>query len=110
MEVPASLTLHELRAQIAKHLNAYPNELRLLLGDRQLDPRLSGRVIHTLNLTSADLIVEKCVTVDKVTLCETDGSLNEKCKSVLRGMFREFSQCGLMSKPQCQKYHQRCVG
>jgi len=34
MEVPASLTLHELRAQIAKHLNAYPNELRLLLGDR----------------------------------------------------------------------------
>lgn len=43
-------------------------------------------------------------------LCETDGSLNEKCKGVLRSMFREYSQCGLMSKPQCQKYHQRCVG
>lgn len=25
-------------------------------------------------------------------------------------MFREYSQCGLMSKAQCQKYHQRCVG
>lgn len=25
-------------------------------------------------------------------------------------MFKEYSQGGLMSKPQCQKYHQRCVG
>jgi hypothetical protein len=61
-------------------------------------------------LNNADLVAEKKSTVEKVGLCETDGSLNEKCKGVLRTMFREFSQGGLMSKPQCQKYHQRCVG
>lgn len=110
MEVPAHLTLHELRGQLARQLNAYPHELKLLLGDKELDPRLSGRVIHTLNLNCADLVAEKKSTVEKVGLCETDGSLNEKCKAVLRSMFREYSQCGLMSKPQCQKYHQRCVG
>lgn len=56
MEVPAHLTLHELRGQLARQLNAYPHELKLLLGDKELDPRLSGRVIHTLNLNSADLV------------------------------------------------------
>jgi len=61
-------------------------------------------------LNTADLIVEKKVTVEKVNLCEPDGSLNEKCKIVLRKMFKEYSQGGLMSKQQCQKYHQRCVG
>ncbi len=72
--------------------------------------RYSGRVIHTLNLGSADIIAEKKVTVEKIGLCEQDGSLNEKCKNVLRIMFKEYSQGGLMSKSQCQKYHQRCVG
>lgn len=110
MEVPANLTLHELRAQLARQLNAYPHELKLILGDKELDPRLSGRVIHTLDLTNGDLIAEKKSTVEKVGLCEPDGSLNEKCKGVLRSMFKEYSQGGLMSKPQCQKYHQRCVG
>lgn len=61
-------------------------------------------------MNNADLVAEKKSTVEKVSLCEADGSLNEKCKAVLRSMFREYSQCGLMSKPQCQKYHQRCVG
>jgi hypothetical protein len=50
--------------------------------------RYSGRVIHTLNLGSADIIAEKKVTVEKIGLCEQDGSLNEKCKSVLRAMFK----------------------
>jgi hypothetical protein len=34
MEVPANLTLHELRAQLARQLNAYPHELKLLLGEK----------------------------------------------------------------------------
>lgn len=34
MEVPAQLTLHELRGQLARQLNAYPHELKLLLGDK----------------------------------------------------------------------------
>lgn len=34
LEVEASLTLHELRAEIARHLNAYPNEVKLLLGEK----------------------------------------------------------------------------
>lgn len=64
MEVPANLTLHELRAQLSRQLNAYPHELKLiLLGDKELDPRLSGRVIHTLGLTNGDLIAEKKSTV-----------------------------------------------
>lgn len=34
MEVPAHLTLHELRGQLARQLNAYPHELKLLVGDK----------------------------------------------------------------------------
>lgn len=34
----------------------------------------------------------------------------DKCKEVLRKIFKEYSQLNLMSKAQCQKYHQRCVG
>ncbi len=56
MEVPSNLTFYELRAQLARQLNAYPHELKLLLGNKELDSRLSGRVIHTLNLTSAEII------------------------------------------------------
>lgn len=59
-----------------------------MLGDKELNPRLNGRVIHTLALSSSDLIVEKKVTVEKVNLCESDGSLNEKCKIVLKNMFK----------------------
>jgi hypothetical protein len=71
---------------------------------------MNGRVIYTLGLTGVELIAERKSTVEKVGLCEADGSLNEKCKEVLRRMFREYSQCGLMGKAHCQKYHQRCVG
>jgi hypothetical protein len=75
LEVEASLTLHELRAEIARHLNAYPHEVKLLLGDKELDPRLNGRVIYTLGLTNSEIIAEKKVSVEKIGLCETDGSL-----------------------------------
>ena len=34
MEVPAHLTLYELRGQLARQLNAYPHELKLLLADK----------------------------------------------------------------------------
>lgn len=88
LEVSASLTLHELRAEIARHLNAYPHELRLLVGDKELDPRFNGRVIHTLNLTNSDLIAEKKSTVEKVNLTDSDNNLIEKCKEVLRKIFR----------------------
>ena len=57
MEIPANLTLHEFNAQIAKQINAYPQEIKLLLGDKELNPRLNGRVIHTLGLSIADLVV-----------------------------------------------------
>ena len=88
LEVSANLTLHELRAEIARHLNAYPSELRLLLGDKELDPRFNGRVIHTLGLTNSELIAEKKSTVEKVGLTDNDGNLAEKCKEVLRKVFR----------------------
>ena len=60
---------------IAKHLNAYPHELRLLLGDKELDPRFNGRVIHTLGLTNSELVAEKKVSVEKVSLTDDDGNL-----------------------------------
>ena len=56
LEVSANLTLHELRAEIARHLNAYPSELRLLVNEKELDPRLNGRAIHTLGLTNSELV------------------------------------------------------
>ena len=51
IEAPASLTLHELKAIISRHINAFPKEVKLLHKDKELNPRLSGRVIHTLGLT-----------------------------------------------------------
>jgi len=33
MEVPANLTLYELRAQIAKHINAYVHEFKIIIQD-----------------------------------------------------------------------------
>lgn len=36
--------------------------------------------------------------------------MTDKCKNVLKMIFKQYSQAGLMSKIQCQKYHQRCVG
>ena len=71
---------------------------------------MNGRVIHTLGLTNSDLIAEKKVSVEKVSLTDSDGNLTDKCKEVLRKIFKEYSQLNLMSKVQCQKYHQRCVG
>jgi hypothetical protein len=62
--------------------------LRLLINEKELDPRLNGRVIYTLGLTNAEIVAEKKVTVDKVGLCEPDGSLTEKCKEVLRRIFK----------------------
>ena len=56
------------------------------------------------------MVAEKKVSVEKVSLTDNDNNLIEKCKDVLRKIFKEFSQLGLMSKAQCQKYHQRCVG
>jgi hypothetical protein len=88
LEVSASLTLHELRAQIARHLNAYPHELRLLVNEKELDPRMNGRVIHTLGLTNSEIVAEKKMTVEKINLVDADGNLHEKCKEVLRKIFR----------------------
>ena len=69
IETPASLTLHELKAIISRHLNAYPKEVKLLHKDKELNPRLSGRVIHTLGLTEGEVVAEKISSVDKIGLC-----------------------------------------
>ena len=71
---------------------------------------MNGQIIHTLNLSAGDLIVEKKVTIEKVSLCSPEGGLSEKTKKVLLLMFKDYSTLGLMSKPQCQKYQQRCIG
>lgn len=39
-----------------------------------------------------------------------DGNLNQKTITILTSIFKEYSTLGYMSKQQCQKYHQRCVG
>lgn len=88
MEVHSNLTLYELRAQIARHINAYVNEFKIMINEVELDPRFNGQVIHTLDLSSGDLVLEKKVTIDKIGLAEPDGNLTEKCKTVLRMMFK----------------------
>ncbi len=71
---------------------------------------MNGHIIHTLNLSAGDLIIEKKVSIEKVSLCNAEGGLNDKAKNVLLAMFKEYSTLGLMSKAQCQKYQQRCIG
>jgi hypothetical protein len=110
MEVPSNLTLFELRTQIGRTINAYVHEMKISQNDQEIDHRMNGQIIHTLNLSAGDLIIEKKVTIEKVTLCSIEGGLNDKAKKVLLMMFKEYSTMGLMSKPQCQKYQQRCIG
>jgi hypothetical protein len=84
--------------------------MKISQNDREIDPRFNGHIIHTLNLSEGDLIIEKKVSIEKVSLCNAEGGLNDKAKKVLLAMFKEYSTLGLMSKPQCQKYQQRCIG
>ena len=60
LEVPSNLTLHELRFEIGRHINAYPHEMKIMANGKELDNRLNGQVLHTINLTS-DLLIEKKV-------------------------------------------------
>jgi hypothetical protein len=62
--------------------------MKILIDDKELDERLNGHVIHTIDLTSSDLIIEKNVTIEKISLSESDGSLTEKTKLVLKSMFK----------------------
>ena len=34
LEVPSNLTLHELRYEIGKHINAYPHEMKMLMNGK----------------------------------------------------------------------------
>jgi hypothetical protein len=62
--------------------------MKIILNGEEIDPRLNGHIIHTLNLSGGDLIIEKKVTIEKVSLCLPNGGLNEKVKKVLLGMFK----------------------
>ena len=70
---------------------------------------MNGQVIHAIDFTG-DLIIEKKTEIQKVNLTEVDGTLVEKAKSIFRSIFKDYSSFGMMSKKQCQKYHQKCVG
>ena len=63
MEVPSNLTLFELRTQIGRTINAYVNEMKIMQSDIEIDPRMNGHIIHTLNLSDGDLIIEKKITI-----------------------------------------------
>lgn len=63
LEAMSNMTLYELRAQIGKHINAYVHEFKILINEQELDPRFNGQIIHTLDLSSSDLIIEKKVSL-----------------------------------------------
>ena len=83
--------------------------MKIVYKGKELDPRLNGHIIHTLEFED-DLIIEKKVEVEKVPLSDGENNLTDKARSVFIGLFREYSTLGLMSKQQCIKYHQKCVG
>ena len=109
MEVPSNWTLYELRHEIGKHINAYVHEMKIMMNGKELDHRYNGHVLHTIEFTT-DLIVEKRAEIPRVPLTEVDGTLVEKARIIFSTIFKDYSQFGLMSKKQCQKYHQKCVG
>lgn len=39
-----------------------------------------------------------------------NSALNHKAKTILSSIFKQYSTLNLMSKSQCQKYQQRCIG
>lgn len=84
----SNLTLYELRVHIGRAINAYVHEMKISSNDQEIDPRLNGHIIHTLQISNYDLIVEKKVNIDKVSLCNPDGGLNDKVKRILSGMFK----------------------
>lgn len=109
LEVPSNFTLHELRYEIGKHINAYPHEMKMLVNGVELDNRLNGQVLHAIKL-QGDIVVEKKGEIARANLTEADGRLVDKAKIIFLSIFKEYSSFGLMSKKQCQKYHQKCVG
>jgi hypothetical protein len=88
IEVPSNLTLWELRVHIGRTINAYVNEMKISSNGEEIDSRFNGHIIHTLNLQASDLIIEKKITVEKISLCNADGTLNDKTKKVLSSMFK----------------------
>ena len=83
--------------------------MKILTNGKELDNRLNGHVLHALKL-NGDMIIEKRGEINKIALTEADGRLVEKAKIIFKNIFKEYSSFGLMSKKQCQKYHQKCVG
>lgn len=59
---------------------------------------------------NGDLLIEKKGEITRVSLIEGEGQLVAKAKIIFKNIFKEYSSFGLMSKKQCQKYHQKCVG
>lgn len=84
--------------------------MKIIQDDQEIDPRLNGHIIHTLNLSSGDLVIEKKISIEKIPLSDAEGNLTQKTRIILSSMFKEYSTLGLMSKAQCQKYQQRCIG
>lgn len=81
----------------------------MLVDGKELSERYNGHVIHTLDL-SGDITIGRVHEAQKVNLVDHEGKLVEKAKIIFRNIFKEYSSFGLMSKKQCLKYHQKCVG
>ncbi len=109
IEVPSDITLYELRVCIGRKINCYPHEMKLSVNNVEIDPRLNGHIIYTVPF-KGDIVVEKICEIPREVLTNSVGELSAKAKHILSIMFAEYSTAGMMSKQQCQKYQQRCLG
>lgn len=55
------------------------------------------------------ITIERKGKIERVSLLE-GGNLSKDITRVFSKIFSNYSTNGLMSKQECQKYHQKCVG
>lgn len=108
-ETTTNTTLYELRFLIGKNvISAYVNEMNILTEEGLLDERLNGLTVHQAGLTGP-LTIERRFKIDRAPLLDGN-NLSKDATRIFSKIFSVFSTNGLMSKQECQKYHQKCVG
>ena len=109
MDVLSNTTIYELRFLVGKEVGGFLQEISLCVDKKPIDNMLNGYTLRQANITEP-ITVECKVKIERVGLTDHYGKLTQEAQNIFRKLFTLFSTDGLMSKQECQKFHQRCVG
>jgi hypothetical protein len=70
---------------------------------------LNGYTLRQANL-GQPILIERKTKIERANLTDNHGKLTEEAKAVFKKIFGGYSTNGLMSKQECLKFYQKCVG